>query len=553
MTQNDLKTEKKLIARYGRVSTSNQEDQRTIQNQLMELGSLADEMFGKDGYIVVHDYLDEGWSGDVLARPALDQLRSDAREGLWDYVLIYDPDRLARRYSYQELVFDELKEAHIEVIFKTRPAPKDPTEKILYGVHGLFAEYERAKIAERFRLGKIRKAKNGHVIMSDAPLGYRLVPRRGKPGDPDFMDTHLEVNEEEAVNVRSIFSWVGDEGLTLRKVVKRLYERGIPPRKNKQKLWKTTTLSSMLRNTTYIGEAIYGATYAVVPEHPLNREKFKRVQKTSRRNKPESEWIRIGGLPAIVDKELFYRVQGQLKRNAETSSRNKKNSYLFANIFRCTCGCTRAGEGPQRGKYLYYRCTSRVRSYPLPPSCVEKGINARIADDMVWEKIVELMSSPGLMLEQAKRWMEERQSRVASVHGDASMIEAEIAKLRKQEDRYAKGYAAEVFTLEQFKEHVAPLRERIATLENQIVTINAKQSDTKISGIPSPYDIEKFAQRATEVLKDLKFDEKRVIVLNTVERVVGKPGELNVYGYIPLTNHVELRNLHRYRRSSQRW
>ncbi|MCK1552696.1 recombinase family protein [Bradyrhizobium sp. 177] len=57
------------------------------------------------------EYIDDGWSGDILARPSLDQLRHDARGNTWQAVLVYDPDRLARRYSYQELVMDELREA----------------------------------------------------------------------------------------------------------------------------------------------------------------------------------------------------------------------------------------------------------------------------------------------------------------------------------------------------------------------------------------------------------------------------------------------------------
>ena len=60
----------------------------------------------------------------MLARPALDQLREDAKKKIWDAVLIYDPDRLARRYSFQELVMDELRELGIETLFVTIPPSK---------------------------------------------------------------------------------------------------------------------------------------------------------------------------------------------------------------------------------------------------------------------------------------------------------------------------------------------------------------------------------------------------------------------------------------------
>jgi site-specific DNA recombinase len=155
MIENQMVGPVNLIAIYARVSTARQEEEGTIE---VQLGTLRD-FARQHGYKVVKEYIDDGWSGDVLVRPSLDELRADAPKKAWQAVLIYDPDRLARRYSYQELVMDELRDRGIEVIFVTVPAPKNSEEKILYGVRGLFAEYERAKIAERFRLGKLRKVR----------------------------------------------------------------------------------------------------------------------------------------------------------------------------------------------------------------------------------------------------------------------------------------------------------------------------------------------------------------------------------------------------------
>ena len=142
----------KPIAVYARVSSSNQENEGTIETQLSAIHDYAE----KNDYSIIQKYLDNGWSGDNIIRPELDRLRVDAKKRIWNTVLIYDPDRLARRYSYQELILDELREGGITVLFVTTPPPTNSIEKILYGVQGLFAEYERAKIAERFRLGKIR-------------------------------------------------------------------------------------------------------------------------------------------------------------------------------------------------------------------------------------------------------------------------------------------------------------------------------------------------------------------------------------------------------------
>ena len=347
-----------LIATYARVSTARQEEERTIEVQLGALRDFARER----GYTVVKEYIDDGWSGDILARPSLDQMREDAKKKMWQAVLIYDPDRLARRYSYQELVMDELRDMGLEVMFITVASPKNSEEKILHGVRGLFAEYERAKIRERFRLGKVRKVKEGHVLLSDPPYGYSYVPRQG--------DRHgfLEIDAEEAGVVRLLFDWVGNQRLTLRQVVRRLQEQGIRPRRSERGVWNTSTLSTLLRNSVYIGEAHWGSSHAVVPKHPLKTDTYRKIKKSSRRLTPKEEWIFIP-VPAIIDKDLFECTRAQLATNYALCIRNKKNAYLLAGKIRCVCGRTRSGEGPLKGKHLYYRCTDKVLRFPLPREC----------------------------------------------------------------------------------------------------------------------------------------------------------------------------------------
>lgn len=404
----------KLIATYYRVSTSAQEENQTIQNQISAVKEFAE----KNGYTIVQEYKDDGWSGDTLIRPALDQLRFDAKKKMWEAVLVYDPDRLARRYSYQELVMDELKEAGIEIIFVTTPAPKNSEDKILHGVKGLFAEYERAKISERFRLGKLRKVKEGHILTTEALYGYRYIPKNDK------QHGYYEINEDEARVVRMIFKWVADEGMTLRGIVRRLMEMKIRPRKNKDGVWATSTLTTMLRHKAYIGEAHWGKSYAVVAENPYKIEKYRKQKKTSRRDRPEEEW-HIIPVPVIIERDLFDRTHIQLKTNFALCKRNKRNDYLLANKIWCVCGTRRCGCGPQNGKYLYYRCSNRVNTFPLPATCSEKGISAKIADELVWQKTSDLMSSPELMIKQSDKWLN-------SVQNKPSSSVEDIKNLRKK-------------------------------------------------------------------------------------------------------------------------
>lgn len=533
----------KLAATYARVSTARQEEEQTVKTQL----SAVNELVQKSDFNVVEHYVDEGWSGDVLARPSLDKLRQDAKAKLWEVLVVYDPDRIARRYSYQELVLDELREAGVEVVFVTVSSPKNSEEKILHGVRGLFAEYERAKIGERFRLGKLRKIKEGHILVSQPLYGYNYVLKNER------VHGYYEINEEEARVVKMIFDWVDQDGLTLRGVVRKLQELGIKPKKSKRGVWATSTLSSLLRNKAYIGEARWGSSYAVVPQNPTSKEKYRKIRKSSRRIKPEAEWLTVP-VPAITDREVFTRVGTKLRDKLLLSSRNTKNEYLLTGRIYCVCGRKRAGEGPQRGKHLYYRCLDRVLSFPIPRTCLEPGINARIADRLVWDGISQLMTSPRLMQEQVERWTGNQSEKIAAQGVDTELLKRQIIKLKDQVDRYSKAYASGAFTVDQLKEYTIPIREQIAVYESQV--FKATQAEREFAQAPAPdkNDLEVFAEETARTIGGLTFSTKKGIVENIVERVVGTRDKLQVYGYIPVTpnSNVNMLPSDRHRRDTPR-
>jgi site-specific DNA recombinase len=517
----------KQIALYARVSSSNQENEGTIETQL----SAIHEFAKKNKYIIIREYLDNGWSGDNIIRPELDKLRVDAKKKQWQAVLIYDPDRLARRYSYQELITDELREAGVEVIFVTTPAPSNGLEKILFGVQGLFAEYERAKIAERFRLGKVRKANEGHVIATEAPYGYTFIPKHGKKGDEDFKQGYYEVNSFEAKIVHSIFNWSAS-GVPIRGIVKKLQNLNIAPRKSKRGVWNTSTLSTMLRNKTYIGEAHFGASIAAIPINPIKKDAYKKNRKTSRKIKPESEWIKIQ-VPAIIEPDLFYQVQKQLASNFELSRRNTKNEYLLSGKIWCSCGCRRVGEGALKGKHLYYRCTNRINSFPLPPVCFQKGINAKISDAEVWNMVTTLMTSPKLLLEQAERWIKKQQTNTNTKDNDYTLLKTELKKLKEQEERFVKGFGEGLLSMEQFKNYVVPLRERITQIHEQILKQSPGVTQLVQKVIPDKNFMTAFADKAVNQLSNLNFELKKKIVRDIIDKVICQEKKLTINGCIP--------------------
>ncbi|MES2953012.1 MAG: recombinase family protein [Patescibacteria group bacterium] len=548
---NEPKGEGKLVAVYARVSTANQAEEKTIEAQLLEVRKFAAEK----GYIIVKEYLDEGWPGDNIKRPQLDELRVDAKKHIWEAVLAYDPDRIARSYFHQEGVRDLLKESGVELLFVTLPPIKDFNDKLFAGMRGLFADYERDKIAERFRLGKLSRIDKGHVLVTEAPYGFTYIPNVGKRGTPEYVVGHFIVNEKEAAVVRMIFRWVAIERMTLRGVVRKLLELGITPRKNKRKVWNTSTLSTLLRNETYIGRAYWGASYAVVPTKPLKEQKYKKIKKTSKRMRPRAEWFLINIPHKIVDEDLFYRTGKQLRDNFAIVGRGKRNDYLLAGAIWCICGRRRAGEGPQKGKHLYYRCTDRVYSFPLPRNCHEKGINARIADEVVWEALRRFMSTPALMQAQIENHVREsRESKVTRGVVNIENTKEEITKRRKREEKYLTAFSEGIIPVDRLKELVSPLKVEIEILEKDLAQAYLVQKESRELMMPEEEEIERFAKEAQETLGTLNLEEKKRIIARTNTRISSSQKQLSVYGEIDLNQtYVKQFTEYRYRRSSQRW
>src|SRR5207249_4921691 len=102
-------------ALYARVSSERQTDELTIQSQVAALR----QRIARDGLTVDEElcFLDEGYSGSTVIRPALEKLRDVAYCGGIDRLYVHSPDRLARKYAYQVLLLEEFRKCDVDVVF----------------------------------------------------------------------------------------------------------------------------------------------------------------------------------------------------------------------------------------------------------------------------------------------------------------------------------------------------------------------------------------------------------------------------------------------------
>src|SRR3989442_398815 len=172
------------VAMYARVSSDQPAEAQTIASQVAALR----ERVAAEGFVLPEamQFLDEGYSGATLIRPALERLRDVIAAGAVDRVYVHSPDRLARKYAYQVLLVEEFRRAGVEVIFLNRALGQRPKCYLLLQVQGMIAEYERAKIMERHRRGKRHAARTGAVnVLSGAPYGYRYVTKYAGGGQAE--------------------------------------------------------------------------------------------------------------------------------------------------------------------------------------------------------------------------------------------------------------------------------------------------------------------------------------------------------------------------------
>ena len=248
---------------YARVSSKRQAKDQTIGSQLAAL-----RVHAAQSRLEVPEewaFCDEGHSGATLVRPALEALRDLAAQGCIDVVLCYSPDRLARKFACQALLIEELARCGTRVEFVNGPRGDSPEDQLLVQFQGMFAEYEKAQLMERYRRGKAYRARTGSVnVLSGAPFGYRYL--RKTPGSA----ARYEIIEHEAALVAEMFRRYADDGVTIADLARWLTSQGVPTRTGKHR-WDRSVLWGMLRNPAYAGRAVFGKTQVIHAQPGLNR------------------------------------------------------------------------------------------------------------------------------------------------------------------------------------------------------------------------------------------------------------------------------------------
>ena len=517
---------------YARVSSARQKKDETIGSQTAALREHA----AQARLDVPEDWVfeDEGHSGATLVRPALEALRDLVAQGCVDVVLVYSPDRLARKFAYQALLLEEFARAGVRAEFVKGPRGDSPEDQLLVQFQGMFAEYEKAQLAERYRRGKAHRARTGSVnVLSGAPFGYRYVRKT------DLAGAAYEIVEDQAALVAEMFRRYADDGASIADLARWLTSQGAPTRTGKHR-WDRSVVWAMLRNPAYAGTAVFGKTMATSGTPGLNR--VARLQGRVGAAGGQDRGPAAGGMAGDpVSRPSWTRPpspgSGQrLEDNKRFAARNTKVPSLLQGLAACSaCGyaCYRGHTTTSAGnKIFYYRCIgSDNYRFEHGKVCDSKPVRADYLDTVVWDHITALLADPALIRAEITKRLEQARTADPATR-QRSQLELALAKAATGITAMIEAYSEQLITIDELRARMPHLRARETSLRGQLDALDAQAAD-RDAYLTLAGDLEGFlAQLRGNAATATVEDRQRVLRLLVKDILIG-PEKITIRHRIP--------------------
>lgn len=337
---------------YARYSSSGQRDE-SIEGQLRDCYAFAE----KYGIAIVGEYCDRALTGTTDKRPEFQRMIRDSSKGQFTVVICWKNDRFARS-RYDSAVYKyRLKQNGVRLLYAKESIPEGPEGIVLESVMEGFAEYYSANLSQNVKRGNYDSALKRQTL-GQTVLGLRKGP-----------DKRFEIDPATAPVVRRIFEEYG-AGRSAVDIFTDLNAEGF--RTSRGNLFNKNSLRRILQNEKYIG--VY--EFADIRDEQ--------------------------GIPAIIDKELFYKVQKMVeKHHCSPAAKKTEGGFLLtAKLFCGECGAPMTGDGgtSKTGRtYSYYTCnnrrTKRCKKERAPKDWIEDEVVARLAeivhDDVVIQEFAD--------------------------------------------------------------------------------------------------------------------------------------------------------------------
>lgn len=381
-------------ALYIRVSTDTQIDNYSIPDQEEKLRAYC---LSKD-WEVYDVYIDGGYSGSNIDRPALQHLLSDLER--IDIVVVYKLDRLSRSLlDTMSLIDKHFHPNGVEFVSTTESFDTSShMGKMMLSILASFAEYERNMIAERMRVGHIKRAEEG----------LRGMGGNHNPSGYERQDGKLIINKKEADHIKLVFD-LYEQYHSITKVQNRLKALGEP-------VWRFRRYRDILSNKLYCGYVSFSGK--------LYRGKH----------------------DPIITEEQFDRVQALLERHKGNNAHKAKESLLSGLVVCGHCGETFVTHQSKHNgiKYRYLCCRARRFSSEYDEKCMNKNWKAEELESIVINAIKDLSidrepntkKSKPINYDKLLKNVDTKRMRVLDLYADGSidksLLDSQMSKLDEE-------------------------------------------------------------------------------------------------------------------------
>jgi len=468
---------------YARVSTD--EQARSGYSLAQQLEALR-EHAAREGHEVLEEVSDPGQSGVSLERPGMDRVRDLVAAGGVSVVLAQDRDRLTREPAYHYLLRREFEEHGTKIRALNDRGDESPEGELTDGILDQLAKYERAKIAERSRREKLRKAREGKTMRTATPpYGFRY----DEAGDA------LIVSSPEMAVVEKVFRMAA-EGLGTWKIQARLHAAGVLSPMGGS-VWdimviKRLVLNDLYRPRSYDAMAellgpealarlapggLYGVqwhnrrktTTRTVSEPDGNGGRIYRRRRTTK-ERPREEWIAVP-VPAHMPAAVVEAARQRIEENRMPERKYLTREWELRGLLRCPCGAgmrTQTTNPHNKGHYFYYSC-SRRRKLRKMCDCRQPSIRVGNVEPLVWEFVRGLLLDPERIRAGMERMIAmERETSKGSPEKEARMWSDKLDDAGRKRSRYQEMAAEGLITFSELRERLAELEDTCEVVRREL-------------------------------------------------------------------------------------
>ena len=407
---------------YARYSSDSQRE-ASIEGQLRDCKDYAE----KNGITVVGTYIDRAYSAKTDDRPEFQHMIKDSAKKIFDVVLVWKLDRFARNRYDAVNYKHQLEKNGVHLVSAMEPISQGPegimVESMLIGMAEYYSAELALKVARGERENALQCKYNGGVV----PLGFTI----GKE------DRLYHIDPETAPIVQEIFTRYAD-GEPAEKIAASLNERGLRTRTGKP--FVKNSFFQIFRNRRYIGEYRY------------------------------KDIVTPGGIPAIIDQDLFDRVQQRFEQNKIAHGRPAKEdvSYLLTTKLFCgKCGALMFGESGTSATgrtYYYYKCATAKRR----KGCNKKTVQKEWLENLVVQETMKLIHDDAVIERIVQLVMDFQNQENTTI----PLLEKQLREVDRKLDNLMKAIEEGLFT--------RTTKERLDALEAQKDELTAKIADEKL-------------------------------------------------------------------------